>query len=138
MAEPIKIVITDDTGTQRIDANNGVSQKTDGLATKQSKENKKQSNVAAAGTFIAMRSVNYATANVGKYTGSKKRQTQINNATRLAGYGMALATNVWMGLAVIGVDAMTSIMDYNYERNIDQKRSQMALAKNGDLGGFRR
>ena len=142
MPEPITVKITDDTGTQNISigstSNNQTKDAKKGIQNAQTKSNEKNSQLVAAGTYIAMQTANYVTSNIGKYTGNKGAQTQINNAKRIAGYGVALATNFWLGLAVIAVDGATSIADYMYDRKWDQIRSSQALARTGDLGGFRR
>lgn len=141
MAEkkPIKVILQDDTGSKTMNAGStGGSTQAQSTGSDQAKANKKSSEIVAAGTFIAMRTVSYATSNVGKWTGSRRNQTIVNNTQRVMGYGMALVTNVWMGLAVIGVDAATSIGNYMFEQSIENKRSQQAQLRIGGTGGYRR
>ena len=141
MAEPIKVVIKDETGQQEVSVGTGSTQSElnkNTIKNTQVKSNQRSTEIAAAGTFIAMQTANYVTSNIGKWSGRQQTQTTINNAKRVAGYGMALAANVWLGLAVIAVDGATSIADYMYDRKWEQIRSNQAKARNGDLGGYRR
>ena len=142
MAEPIKVVIKDETGQQEVSVGTGSATQSElnknTIKNTQVKSNQRSTEIAAAGTFIAMQTANYVTSNIGKWSGRQQTQTTINNAKRVAGYGMALAANVWLGLAVIAVDGATSIADYMYDRKWEQIRSNQAKARNGDLGGYRR
>ena len=141
MAEPIKVVIKDETGQQEVSVGTGNAQSElnkNTIKNTQVKSNQRSTEIAAAGTFIAMQTANYVTSNIGKWSGRQQTQTTINNAKRVAGYGMALAANVWLGLAVIAVDGATTIADYMYDRKWEQIRSNQAKARNGDLGGYRR
>ena len=139
MAEPIKIIMKDETGSQSFSAGGNIdSKKQAALSTEQVKANEKQSSIAAAGVYVAMGTANYVTSNIGKYTGNKQLQANIDNAKKVAGYGTAFAANFWLGLAVIAVDGATSVANYNFERHWDEIRSSQAKARNGDLGGYRR
>ena len=140
MAEPIKVIISDETGQQEVSVGTGSAEKQvqTTIKNKQVKANERNTQIAAAGVFVAMQSANYVTSNIGKWTGRQSIQTSINNAKKVVGYGAALAANVWMGLAVIAVDGATTIADYMYDRKWEQIRSSQAKARNGDLGGYRR
>ena len=139
--QPIEVIIRDDTGVENISAGSTASGGTEtkgSVDNRQAKANTKNSQFAAAGTYIAMQTFNYVTSNVGKYTGNMNNQTQINNAKRLVGYGMALGSNWALGLAVIAMDGATSIANYMYDRKFDVIRSEQAKRRTGDLGGYRR
>lgn len=138
MPEPIKIIIKDETGTEQVQQSVNTDKNVSSLANEQTKANNRKSNLAAAGVYVAMGTANYVTSNIGKWSGDQRIQANIDNAKRLAGYGMALATNVYLGLAVIGVDAATSVANYMYDRQWENIRSSQAKARNGDLGGYRR
>lgn len=135
--KPIEVIIKDDTGTTSESVGASSGQATSN-GSEQAKANKKSSEMSAAATFVAMRTVSYATSNVGKWTGSRRNQTIINNTQKVMGYGVALATNVWMGLAVIATDAAFTIGDYMFEQNIERKRVQQAQIRQGGTGGYRR
>lgn len=136
---PIVVTIKDDTGIESMNAgSSGATGKGEGVQNQQTKSNQKNSQLSAAGTYIAMQTFNYITSNIGKYTGNASYQTQVNNAKRLVGYSMALASNWALGLAVIAMDGATSIANYMYDRKFDQIRSEQAKRRNGDLGGYRR
>ena len=139
MPEPIEVTIRDETGVESVSV--GTANKTESnqsLQNSQTKANEKSNMISAAGTYVAMATMNYVTSNVGKYTGNQRLQNNINNAKRVAGHGLGLAANLWMGLAIIAVDGTTTIADYMWERKWDTIRAEQKQARNGDLGGFRR
>lgn len=138
MPEPIKVVIKDEVGEKSVSVGASGNSTGTSTGTQQAKDNKRSSEVSAAATFVAMRTVSYATSNVGKWTGSRQNQTIVNNTQKVAGYGMALATNVWLGIAVIATDAAFTIGNFMYERSIEEKRSNQAKLRLGDTGGYRR
>ena len=138
MAQPIKIIIKDETGTKEMPVNNNLSGNTNSMNTDQAKQNKRSSALVSAGVFVAARTVSYASSNLGKWTGSPQTQVRINNITKLVGYGLALSSNLALGAAVIATDGLFAFNDWRYDRYADEKRSQQAKARNGDLGGYRR
>ena len=139
MAEPIRVVISDDTGTATVKGG-GTSQASanNKSANPQAKGNKKAAVAQSAATMIAMRSINYATSNVGKWTGNSSYQNQINIAKQAIGYGMAFAINPILGAVTVALDGATYIADYAYEQKWNTIKSQQAQARAGGKGGYRR
>lgn len=138
MAEPIQVKITDDTGTSTISAGN-VSQNNPNKPINQSaKENKKASVLTTASHMVLMRSINYTTSNVGKWTGSNRLQNQINNTKQLIGYGVAFAVNPVLGAVTVAMDGLTNVIDYAYEDKWNRIKSEQAVARSGGKGGYRR
>lgn len=141
MAEAIKVQITDDTGVQTISANGGVASNSNGNnkpLNPQAKENNKKSNASVVAKMMAMRSVSYATSNIGKWTGNTRNQDMVNNMKTAVGYGIAFATNPLLGLAVVSMDAITTIADYSYERKWEKIQANQNLLRTGGKGGYRR
>lgn len=138
MPEPIKVIISDETGREQVEIGTGGPAPNESVSNKQVKANDRSNMIAAAATYTAMQTLSYTTSNIGKYTGNQKIQTTINNAKRVASYGVAWAANPYLGLAVVAMDGATSIADYMWEKKWDERKSAVALARTGDLGGFRR
>ena len=141
MAEAIKIQITDDTGVQTISANGGVASSSNGEnkpLNPQAKANNKKSNASVVAKMMAMRSVSYATSNIGKWTGNSRNQETVNNMKTAVGYGVAFATNPFLGLAVVSMDAITTIVDYSYERKWEKIQANQKQLRTGGKGGYRR
>lgn len=140
MAEPIKIKITDETGTATINANSVSSNSNNqNKAVNQSaKANQKASVVTTAAHIAVMRSVNYTTSNIGKWTGNQHNQAIVNNMKSVIGYGMAFAVNPILGAVSVAFDGLTYMADYAYEQKWDRIKSQQAQARAGGKGGYRR
>ena len=139
MAEPIRVVISDDTGTATVKGG-GTSQASanNKSANPQAKGNKKAAVAQSAATMIAMRSINYATSNVGKWTGNSSYQNQINVAKQAIGYGMAFAINPILGAVTVALDGATNAIDMIYENKKNQVMSNEAMNRIGGKGGYRK
>ena len=139
MSEPIVIKITDQTGTKTTQVGNSSNSANSNLAlNSQAKENKSKSNAAVVSKMIALRSVNYATSNIGKWTGNKNNQAIVNTVKTGIGYATAFAINPILGAVAVGLDAATYAIDYAYERKWETIRVQQAQARIGGKGGYRR
>ena len=140
MAEPITVIVKDETGTsQSVQAgnvaNSGSSNKP---LNPQAKNNSSKSTAGVIGTMVAMRSINYITSNVGKWTGNSRNQQAVNNVKQLIGYGIAFAVNPVLGAVSVALDGVTHALDYAYERKWEQIRVEQAQARTGGKGGYRR
>ena len=139
MSEPIVVKITDQTGTKTTQVGNSSNSANSNLAlNSQAKENKSKSNAAVVSKMIALRSVNYATSNIGKWTGNKNNQAIVNTVKTGIGYATAFATNPILEAVAVGLDAATYAIDYTYERKWETIRVQQAQARIGGKGGYRR
>lgn len=138
MPEPIKVIISDETGREQVEIGTGGPAPNENVSNKQVKANDKNNMIAAAGTYAAMRTLSFVTSNIGKYTGDQRLQSNINKAKQISSYGVAFATNVYLGAALVALDGASSFADYMWERKWDEIRSQVRMTRNGDLGGFRR
>ena len=139
MSEPIVVKITDQTGTKTTQVGNSSNSANSNLAlNSQAKENKSKSNAAVVSKMIALRSVNYATSNIGKWTGNKNNQAIVNTVKTGIGYATAFAINPILGAVAVGLDAATYAIDYAYERKWETIRVQQAQARIGGKGGYRR
>ena len=139
MAEPIVVKVTDERGTTTTQVGNvSNTQASNTALNPQAKNNKQKSNAAVVAKMIALRSVNYATSNVGKWTGNSNNQAIVNNIKQGIGYAVAFSINPVLGAISVGLDAASYALDYAYERKWEQIRVQQAQVKYGGKGGYRR
>ena len=140
MAEPIKIQITDDTGTATINGGN-VSNNANNPnkpLNKDAKDNKKASVLSTASHMIVMRAVNYTTSNIGKWSGNQANQNMVNAVKTMVGYGTAFAINPVLGVVTVALDGLTNVLEYTYENKWNNIKAQQAQARSGGKGGYRR
>lgn len=138
MAEPIVVTVKDETGVTTKQTGQTSKADPNKATNPQAKANKKASTTSVVATMIAMRSINYATSNVGKWTGNKNNQALVNSIKTGISYGVAFAVNPILGAVTVGLDAATYALDYAYERKWEQIRVQQAQARTGGKGGYRR
>ena len=138
MAEPIRVVITDDTGTATVKGGGASANKGNKSPNPQAKGNKSAAVAQSAATMVAMRSINYATSNIGKWTGNSSNQAQVNIAKQMVGYGMAFAINPILGALTIAMDGATNAIDMAYENKKNQLMANENLNRIGGKGGYRK
>jgi hypothetical protein len=139
MAEPIVVKVTDERGTTTTQVGNvSNTQASNTALNPQAKNNKQKSKAAVVAKMIALRSVNYATSNVGKRTGNSNNQAIVNNIKQGIGYAVAFSIDPVLGAISVGLDTATYALDYAYERKWEQIRVQQAQVKYGGKGGYRR
>lgn len=137
--EPIKIIIEDETGTEQVQGGGGANVKQpDSMPNEQASNNKTNSMLVAAGAMVAMRSVSYATSNVGKWTGNSRNQQIVNDVQKGLTYGMAFAANVYVGIATVAFDVGSTAINSAFDRYWQEKASEQARAKFGGKGGYRK
>lgn len=138
MAEPIKVLLTDETGTATITTGNVAQNNPNQPINDSAKANKKSSMAQTAAHLVVLRAVNYTTSNVGKWTGNTRAQNLINGAKQALGYGIAFAVNPILGAVTVGLDGVTTVLDYAYENKWQNIKSAQAQARAGGKGGYRR
>ena len=137
----IKVLITDETGgsssvssssakpvSSTVNANGKIKSK----EVKQSDDNSKDLAVA---TMIAQQTFNYMTSNVGKWTGSTRIQTGVNNALQLISIGAMFKISPAVAVANIGVNLATTAMNTTYEQRWDAYSKEYARKRAGELKG---
>jgi hypothetical protein len=137
----IKVLITDETGgsssvssssakpvSSTINSNGKVKSK----EVKQSDDNSKGLAVA---TMIAQQTFNYMTSNVGKWTGSTRKQTAINNTMQLVSIGAMAYVSPVVAAANVGINLATTAMDTAYEQKWDAYSKEYARKRAGELKG---
>ena len=137
----IKVLITDETGgsssvssssakpvSSTINSNGKVKSK----EVKQSDDNSKGLAVA---TMIAQQTFNYMTSNVGKWTGSTRKQTAINNTMQLVSIGAMAYVSPVVAVANVGINLATTAMDTAYEQKWDAYSKEYARKRAGELKG---
>lgn len=137
----IKVLITDETGgsssvssssakpvSSTINSNGKVKSK----EVKQSDDNSKGLAVA---TMIAQQTFNYMTSNVGKWTGSTRLQTGVNNAMQVFSIGAMAYVSPVVAVANVGINLATTAMDTAYEQQWDSYSKEYARKRVGELKG---
>ena len=137
----IKVLITDETGgtssvssssakpvSSTINSNGKVKSK----EVKQSDDNSKGLAVA---TMIAQQTFNYMTSNIGKWTGSTRLQTGVNNAMQVFSIGAMAYVSPAIAIANIGLNIATTAMDTAYEQQWDSYSKEYARKRVGELKG---
>lgn len=138
----LNVIITDETSSERVRldgasssphaAVSAVSPKTN--EAKQSKASHKSIAIAA---MLGQQSFSYITSNVGKWTGSQRSQTTINNITQLGSLAAMAYVSPGLALATIGMSLATTAIDTAFEQKWDARRSANERAKFGSLKGMR-
>ena len=137
----IRVLITDETGSvssissssskpvsSTVNANGKVKSK----EVKQSDDNSKGLAIAS---MVAQQTFNYMTSNIGKWTGSTRLQTGVNNAMQVVSIGAMAYINPWLAVANVGVNIATTAMDTAYEQKWDSYSKEYARKRVGELKG---
>lgn len=89
------------------------------------KEKKGQSSsmaTAAIALHLGKQAINMAKLRVGQYTRNSALQDTINSTLKIAGYAYAIYANPVLGSIALGVDITSSLLDYGYNRKLEQNR----------------
>ena len=137
--EPIKVIVQDDTGTEQVGGTGGSNTgQTDSLPNQQAQKNKEKSIGQTVGTLIAMRTISYASSNVGKWLGNSRYQNIVDASQKAIGYGVAFAANPYLGLETVAIDGLTTVGNVAYESYFDAVKSVQMQQRLGGKGGYRR
>ena len=138
----VKVLITDDRGngesvssvsTQPV--NTTINKKNGSVNSKEVKDKKEKSKAMAVATMIGSQAFSYMTSNVGKWTGSTKSQTQINNALELVSIGAMAYASMPIALAYVGINLAKTAIDTGYEQRWDAYSKEEARKRAGELKG---
>ena len=137
----IKVLITDETGSvssissssskpvsSTVNANGKVK-------SKEVKQNDDNSKSLAVATMIAQQTFNYMTSNIGKWTGSTRLQTGVNNAMQVFSIGAMAYVSPIVAVANVGINLATTAMDTAYEQQWDSYSKEYARKRVGELKG---
>lgn len=137
----IKVTITDETGvsssvssssTKPVSSTVNANGKVKSKEVKQSDDNSKGLAVA---TMIAQQTFNYMTSNIGKWTGSTRLQTGVNNAMQVFSIGAMAYVSPVIAVANVGINLATTAMDTAYEQQWDSYSKEYARKRVGELKG---
>ena len=137
----VKVTITDErsgsssissSSTKPVSSTVNANGKIKSKEVKQSDDNSKDLAVA---TMIAQQTFNYMTSNVGKWTGSTRIQTGVNNALQLVSIGAMFKISPVVAVANIGVNLATTAMNTAYEQRWDAYSKEYARKRAGELKG---
>ena len=137
----VKVTITDErsgsssissSSTKPVSSTINANGKIKSKEVKQSDDNSKDLAVA---TMIAQQTFNYMTSNVGKWTGSTRIQTSVNNALQLVSIGAMFRVSPAVAVANIGVNLATTAMNTTYEQRWDAYSKEYARKRAGELKG---
>lgn len=138
----IKVLITDNTGgSEKVQSPSStpvsttINKKNGSVNSKDVKENQELSKGLAVASMVGSQAFGYMTSNVGKWTGSTRTQTAINNAMELVSIG-AMAVASWpMAIACVGINIAKTAIDTNYEQEWDSYSKEYARKRAGELKG---
>ena len=137
----IKVLITDETGsstsvssssTKPVSSTVNANGKVKSKEVKQSDDNSKGLAVA---TMIAQQTFNYMTSNIGKWTGSTRLQTGVNNAMQVFSIGAMAYVSPVIAVANVGINLATTAIDTAYEQQWDSYSKEYARKRVGELKG---
>lgn len=137
----VKVTITDErsgsysissSSTKPVSSTVNANGKIKSKEVKQSDDNSKDLAVA---TMIAQQTFNYMTSNVGKWTGSTRIQTGVNNALQIVSIGAMFKVSPAVAVANIGVNLATTAMNTAYEQRWDAYSKEYARKRAGELKG---
>lgn len=138
----VKVLITDDRGNGESvssasaqPVNTTINKKNGSVNSKEVKDKKEKSKAMAVATMIGSQAFSYMTSNVGKWTGSTKSQTQINNALELVSIGAMAYASMPIALAYIGINLAKTAIDTGYEQRWDTYSKEEAKKRAGELKG---
>ena len=137
----VKVLITDDRGNgesvSSVSAQpvNTINKKNGSINSKEVKDKKEKSKAMAVATMIGSQAFSYMTSNVGKWTGSTKSQTQINNALELVSIGAMAYASMPIALAYVGINLAKTAIDTGYEQRWDAYSKEEARKRAGELKG---
>lgn len=145
----VKVIIQDGTGhTETVNKQVGVptAEKTMNdtvVNPNQAKASVTKSKNIAIATMLAKNSFNYATANVGKWTGNSHYQNVINNATDIVGLGVLAVVNPAIAAVTTAFKIATTAIDTAFEQQESKYASERSLARagfssSGEAIGYRR
>lgn len=101
-------------------------------------QDKKDKNIALmTGAYLGKQAINFATARVGQATHSTLMQQKINSAGKLVAYGAMIAANPMMGVAALGVDLITSSIDYAHNKNNERTSMVIVNERAGNINRSR-
>ena len=137
----IKVLITDETGgsssvssssTKPVSSTVNANGK---IKSKEVKQNDDNSKGLAVATMIAQQTFNYMTSNIGKWTGSTRLQTGVNNAMQVFSIGAMAYVSPVIAVANVGINLATTSMDTAYEQQWDSYSKEYARKRVGELKG---
>ena len=138
----IKVLITDNTGgNEKVESPSStpvsttINKKNGSVNSKDVKENQALSKGLAVASMIGSQAFSYMTSNVGKWTGSTRNQTAINNVMELVSIGAMAYASLPMAIACVGVNIAKTAIDNNYEQKWDAYSKEYARKRAGELKG---
>jgi hypothetical protein len=138
----IKVTITDETGgsasvssSSSKPSNTTINTKNGSINSKEVKESQAFSKGLAVASMVASQTFNYMTSNVGKWTGSTQKQTQVNNAMQLVSIGAMAYVSPAIAIANVGMNLATTAIDTAYEQRWDSYSKEQARKRAGELKG---
>lgn len=91
----------------------------------------------AVGMYLAKQSFSYATSHIGEWTQDSWLQNKVNSASKLVGYGIAIATNPIMGSLTLATDLITQTIDYHVKANREARTLSITNKRAGNINRSR-
>ena len=134
MPNEIRVIIEDKTGNGGGTVENLTPQKASTNASAQTAEgtiNKSYVKGLAVTSLVASGAFNYATSNVGKYTGSSHNQNLVDNIQQGIQLGAMAIVNPYLAIGSVALQAVTSILDENWRKRQESVELGQARARAG-------
>lgn len=101
-------------------------------------KDKKDKNIAfMVGAYLGKQAIGFATSRVGQATHSSLMQQRVNSAGKLVAYGAMIVANPTMGIAALGVDLITSSIDYAHNANNERTSMMIVNERAGNVNRSR-
>lgn len=116
-----------------INETSGLNQTKQVIPQNQSGINSKQLRLGAGAMILGKGALNFATSNVAEFTGSTRKQEQVNSALKLAGHAAHIAISPITGVAALTLDVATTQISKNREimwktKELEEKRQKLGYS----------
>lgn len=98
---------------------------------KKPKENNNEFDTKAMAIYVGKQAMQMVTSRVGVATRSNVKQTQMNTALKMVGYGVMFAKNPYLGALAMGVDMINSVLDYEEAGRVESRRLSVLRQRAG-------
>lgn len=116
-----------------VNKTSGLNQTKEVIPQNQSGINAKQLKLGAGAAIVGKGAFNFATSNVAEFTGSSRRQEQVNSVLKIAGHAAHIAVSPVTGIAALTLDIATTQISKNREimwkeKELQERRQRLGYA----------
>lgn len=116
-----------------VNETSGLNQTKEVVPQNQSGISSKQLRLGAGAMILGKGALNFATSNVAEFTGSSRKQEQVNSALRLAGHAAHIAISPVTGVAALTLDVTTTEISKRREimwkeKELEERRRKLGYS----------